>query len=104
MEIIIYDSYENELNLGDIILLRHPNKDIIYLGVLEFVTGKENTFRLTDMKEGWEQFYSSTVTQVIKIGDIEMLPDLIPHLGYYVKRKSTKLILNMIGQDYDPTK
>lgn len=100
MEIKLYDSYNNELNLGDIILIRVPNKDIVYLGVLEFVAGHENTFRLNNLKGNWYQYYTSCAVSIHKIGNIETRPELKPDLGVYLKRQHTKFLLKKLGQEY----
>jgi hypothetical protein len=90
--ITLYDSYETELSLNDVILIHYINPRVKTLGVLKFM---QTQFVIATAK-GWEGLHYSAHEKLEKICSLNDHPQLAEKLGRYQNKPNVKNLLEML--------
>lgn len=77
----LHDSFGNELNIDDVVVLHYPNPEVKYIGLLKF-DKKDNRFILSDGSDGWNGFLN-TAKSCEKVGTLKDCPSIIHELGRF---------------------
>jgi|688.fasta_scaffold1625904_1 hypothetical protein len=97
IQITLYDSFHNEIDLDDIILVHYPNEDVKFLGVLKF-NEHDKTFFLQYQGEHWQSIFCVKHEKYQRICKAIEKPHLLMHTGRYNHRYKSKFLLNLLNQ------
>jgi hypothetical protein len=97
IQITLYDSFHNELDLDDIILVHYPNEDVKTLGVLKF-NQNDKTFYLQFDQYDWQSIFLIKHEKYQRICKASENPHLLKYTGRYDTRRKSKFLLNLLNQ------
>lgn len=95
----LYDDHENELYFDDVVLVNYPNPNVKYLGILQFLGGKQNQFVLGDGCEDWQALRVPTATKIEKICNLSERPELFKELGKFTNKTDVQAILKILNNN-----
>jgi hypothetical protein len=104
IQIQLFDYFNTELALDDIILVHFPNPDIKLLAVLKFLEDSKDFVLQYETEEDytWTGIFPVRNNKLERIGPAKEFPNLLKHCARYDEREDVKKlakILNRINLD-----
>lgn len=103
IQLQLFDSFKNELQLDDIILAHYPNPNVKLLGILKFLEDSVNIVLQYETEEDitWMGFKSACSYKIERIGSAKEYPNLLKHCAYYNKKKDVKMLETILTRIND---
>lgn len=103
IQIQLFDYFNQELALDDIIMVHYPNPDVKLLAVLKFLDDSKDFVLQYEREDDltWTGIFPVGTNKLERIGTSTEYPKLLKHCARYDEREDVKKLLTIVDKILD---